>query len=65
MSKASQAAGKCPVMHGANTRAGMSNMAWRARRLGAQLRIEPASAAGGTRVRVEVALPNSRAAQSS
>lgn len=44
---------------------GMSNMAWRARRLGAQLRIEPASAAGGTRVRVEVALPNAGAAQSS
>jgi hypothetical protein len=32
-------------------------MAWRAQRLGASLRFEPAAAAGGTRVVVELALP--------
>jgi signal transduction histidine kinase len=36
---------------------GLANMAWRAQRLGASLRFEPAAAAGGTRVVVELALP--------
>ncbi|MBS0456622.1 MAG: hypothetical protein JSS44_04740 [Proteobacteria bacterium] len=42
---------------------GLANMAWRARRMGAQLRFD-ASAVGGTRVIVEAALPAVDAAQS-
>lgn len=43
---------------------GLRNMAWRASRLGAELCIERASAAGGTRVRVQMPLPALGAAQS-
>ncbi|MBS0389450.1 MAG: hypothetical protein JSR15_13310 [Proteobacteria bacterium] len=47
----------------ATTGNGLANMAWRAQRMGAQLRFEPTDADGGTRVVVEAALPAVDAAQ--
>lgn len=46
-----------PAPPRSSTGHGLANMAWRARQLGGQLQVEPATAQGGTRIRVEIAMP--------